>query len=179
MAFSRVQSKSDGCNAGELVRPVLRKILHWRISHAGRLLVALLACVPATALLSAAQEDSRPQITPGERKVPRKKDAGPRAIGLLQLGTNGKTSIVPVAILVNGKFFDATAYRQIRSPWLSTQARFTKGSAPEILWACSRSEARFTRIMRRTTSHPGSAPASGIPWEPSPQPKGSKRRLHL
>src|SRR6516165_10790001 len=78
MAFSRVQSKSDGCNAGELVRPVLRKILHWRISHAGRLLVALLACVPATALLSAAQEDSRPQITPGERKVPRKKDAGPR-----------------------------------------------------------------------------------------------------
>ena len=73
--------------------------------------MALLACVPATALLSAAQEDSRPQITPGERKVPRKKDAGPRAIGLLQLGTNGKTSIVPVAILVNGKFFDATAYK--------------------------------------------------------------------
>ena len=63
------------------------------------------------AIPSSAQEDERPQITPGERKVPRKKDAGPRALALLQMATNGKTSLVPIAILVNGKFWDASAYK--------------------------------------------------------------------
>ncbi len=60
--------------------------------------------------LAMAQEE-RPQITPGERKVPRKKEAGPRAIGVLQMSANGKTSLIPVAILVNGKFWDASAYK--------------------------------------------------------------------
>jgi hypothetical protein len=60
--------------------------------------------------MAAAQEE-RPQITPGERKVPRKKEAGPRAVGVLQMAANGKTSLIPVAILVNGKFWDATAYK--------------------------------------------------------------------
>ncbi len=48
---------------------------------------------------------------PGERKAPRKKDEGPRAVGVLQMAANGKTSLVPVAILVGGKFWDATAYK--------------------------------------------------------------------
>ncbi len=60
--------------------------------------------------LAAAQEE-RPQITPGERKVPRKKDAGPRAVALLQMGANGKVSLVPIAILIDGKFWDASAYK--------------------------------------------------------------------
>ncbi|HTS36899.1 MAG TPA: hypothetical protein VMH04_14580 [Candidatus Solibacter sp.] len=59
---------------------------------------------------AAAQED-RPQIFPGERKAPRKKDAGPRALAVLQMAGNGKVTAVPVAILVNGKFYDATAYK--------------------------------------------------------------------
>jgi hypothetical protein len=56
-------------------------------------------------------QEERPQITPGERKTPRKKDAGPRAVALLQLAPNGKTSLIPIAILINGKFWDATAYK--------------------------------------------------------------------
>ncbi|HEX4785519.1 MAG TPA: hypothetical protein VH350_14355 [Candidatus Sulfotelmatobacter sp.] len=52
-----------------------------------------------------------PQITPGERKSPRKKDAGPRAVAVLQLAANGKASLVPIAILVDGKFWDASAYK--------------------------------------------------------------------
>jgi hypothetical protein len=59
----------------------------------------------------AAAQEERPQITPGERKVPRKKDAGPRAVGLLQMGANGKVSLVPIAILIGGKFWDASAYK--------------------------------------------------------------------
>jgi hypothetical protein len=60
--------------------------------------------------LAVAQEE-RPEITPGERKVPRKKDAGPRAVALLQMGANGKVSLVPIAILIGGKFWDASAYK--------------------------------------------------------------------
>ena len=70
----------------------------------------MLACLASWAGVTAAQEEL-PQITPGERKAPRKKDAGPRAVGVLQMSANGKTSLVPVAILVDGKFWDAAAYK--------------------------------------------------------------------
>lgn len=62
------------------------------------------------ASLSVAQEE-RPQIFPGERKAPRKKDAGPRAVAVVQMAPNGKVSLVPIAILINGKFWDASAYK--------------------------------------------------------------------
>jgi len=56
-----------------------------------------------------AQED-RPQITTREKsKV--KKDNAPRALGLLRLNSSGKATLVPIAILVNGKFYDASAYK--------------------------------------------------------------------
>ena len=73
-------------------------------------MVALLAGFGFWARVAAAQEE-RPEITPGERKAPRKKEAGPRAVGVLQFAANGKTSLVPVAILISGKFWDATAYK--------------------------------------------------------------------
>ncbi len=69
-----------------------------------------MACVACLAVVAAAQEE-RPQITPGERKVPRKKDAEPRGLGVLQLAANGKATLVPITILTNGKFYDATAYK--------------------------------------------------------------------
>ena len=73
-------------------------------------LLALLIMSASFSQIVLAQED-RPEIVPGERKTPRKKDAGPRAVGLIQLGTNGKASIVPIAILINGKFWDASVYK--------------------------------------------------------------------
>ena len=83
----------------------LRKILYRRW-----LFVALLVGT-AFSLVAAHAQEERPQITPGERKAPRKKDAGPRAVGVLQLAANGKATLVPIAILVDGKFWDATAYK--------------------------------------------------------------------
>lgn len=59
----------------------------------------------------AAAQEQRPQIMPGERKAPRKKDAGPRAVAVLRLSPNGKSSLVPIAILIDGKFWDAAAYK--------------------------------------------------------------------
>ena len=91
------------------VQPGFFNSLHRRILYRGLALVALLACFGFCAVVVAQEE--RPQITPGERKVARKKDEGPRAVGVLQFAANGKTSLVPVAILISGKFWDATAYK--------------------------------------------------------------------
>ena len=74
------------------------------------MVVALVACVAGGTIASRAQDD-RPQIIPGARKAPKKKDSGPRAVGVLQMAANGKASLVPVAILINGKFWDASAYK--------------------------------------------------------------------
>ena len=36
---------------------------------------------------------------------------GPRAIGLLELAANGKAHLIPVTIMIDGKFYDAGAYK--------------------------------------------------------------------
>src|ERR1700741_2766986 len=40
-----------------------------------------------------------------------KKDKGPRAVGLVELSTDGKARLIPVAIMIDGKFYDAAAYK--------------------------------------------------------------------
>jgi hypothetical protein len=40
-----------------------------------------------------------------------KKEDGPRAVGVLQMAANGKVTLVPIAILINGKFWDASEYK--------------------------------------------------------------------
>ncbi|HEY3971835.1 MAG TPA: hypothetical protein VGM18_02460 [Candidatus Sulfotelmatobacter sp.] len=88
------------------------RILYRRIFSWGTALVALLTCLASFTSNAAAQrEEERPQIIPGNRNVPRKKDAGPRAVGVLQITANGKSSLIPIAILTGGKFWDATAYK--------------------------------------------------------------------
>jgi len=43
------------------------------------------------------------------KKAPSSK--GPRALGVIELAGNGKAHLVPVAIMVDGKFYDAGAYK--------------------------------------------------------------------
>ena len=38
-------------------------------------------------------------------------DKGPRAVGLVQLQSNGKARLIPVAIMIDGKFYDAGSYK--------------------------------------------------------------------
>ncbi len=71
--------------------------------------MGLLACF-ILVVAASAQED-RPEIIPGERRVQRKKDAGPRAVAILRMDAKGKVSLVPIAIMINGKFWDASAYK--------------------------------------------------------------------
>jgi hypothetical protein len=89
----------------------------WRfhkILYPSRALVAVLAgfaiFAGAGARRASAQEEI-PQITVGERRPTKKKQTGPRAIAVLRLADNGKTSLVPIAILIDGKFWDASAYK--------------------------------------------------------------------
>ena len=56
----------------------------------------------------------RPEPTPEklpEEKKPKKNVKGPRAVGLLQLTSNGKATLIPIAILVDGRFYDASVYK--------------------------------------------------------------------
>jgi hypothetical protein len=83
------------------------------ILHRGIVPVAALA-VLAGALafpLGAFAQEERPQIMPSERRAPKKKDSGPRAVAVLRVAANGKTSLVPIAILIDNKFWDASAYK--------------------------------------------------------------------
>ncbi len=38
-------------------------------------------------------------------------DNGPRALALVQINDQGKARLVPIAIMINGKFFDADSYK--------------------------------------------------------------------
>lgn len=40
-----------------------------------------------------------------------KQGKGPRALGLLELSSDGKARLIPIAIMVDGKFYDAAAYK--------------------------------------------------------------------
>jgi len=55
----------------------------------------------------------RPEESPSEKppEVKKKKIKGPRAVGIVQLNRNGKGSLIPVAILIDGHFYDASAYK--------------------------------------------------------------------
>jgi hypothetical protein len=113
MAFSQGTSKSKPINyaTAESGNPAFSKIL-----YRAALLVGIVVCISSWAAIAIAQEE-RPQITPGERKAARKKDAEPRAVALLQLTSSGKASLLPIAILINGKFWDATAYKATPVPF--------------------------------------------------------------
>jgi hypothetical protein len=45
-----------------------------------------------------------------------KVDKGPRAVGLIQLPAKGKPRLIPVAIMVDGKFYDADSYKAAPVP---------------------------------------------------------------
>jgi hypothetical protein len=119
MEVPQNKSKLDGGKQA-IGRPAAPKILYPRfytrkIGLAAAVLTLVVGCTAFLSTGVAAQED-RPQITPGERRAPRKKDSEPRAVAILQLGSSGKASLVPIAILINGKFWDASAYKAAPVP---------------------------------------------------------------
>jgi hypothetical protein len=51
-----------------------------------------------------------PEEKPPEVKKP-KKGKDPRAVGVLQLSGKNKATLIPIAILIDGKFYDASVYK--------------------------------------------------------------------
>ena len=98
----------SGVATADFRLPKILRILHCGISLCA-VVAGLLTCLVWVA--AAAAQEERPQITPGEKKVGRKKDAGPRAVAILRMDAKGKVSLVPIAIMINGKFWDASAYK--------------------------------------------------------------------
>jgi hypothetical protein len=45
-----------------------------------------------------------------------KKNKGPRALGLIELAPNGKAQLTPITIMVDGKYYDAGAYKAAPVP---------------------------------------------------------------
>ncbi len=67
-------------------------------------------CRPATGQV----QEETPQVTTRAKKV--KRDQQPRAIGLLQLSPSGKATLIPIAIMIDKTFYDASAYKATPVP---------------------------------------------------------------
>ncbi len=69
----------------------------------------------AAVMRSLAQERRPPRINPGatpsQESKKAKKGKEPRAVAVLQFDAKGKATLVPVAILIDGRFYDASAYK--------------------------------------------------------------------
>ena len=90
-----------------------RKFLYRRLGSAVIVILALFAfAVPRSVAQGGRPELKRPGDIPQEKppEVKKKKVKGPRAVGVLQLN-GGKGTLVPIAILIDGRFYDASAYK--------------------------------------------------------------------
>jgi hypothetical protein len=66
----------------------------------------------ALSLAGVAQEqEDKPEIKPKDWTVSKKKEGGPRALAVLKITSTGKATLVPITIRIDGKFYDASAYK--------------------------------------------------------------------
>jgi len=56
------------------------------------------------------------QILPPQFGRKQERDKGPRALGLIQLAPKGKGRLIPIAIMMDGKFYDAGSYKAAPVP---------------------------------------------------------------
>jgi len=90
-----------------------RKLLYSRLGLSVIVVLTFLALAGTRSTAQGKPELKRPQEGPEEKPAETKKTKkvkGPRAVGLLQFGL-AKTTLIPVAILVDGKFYDASVYK--------------------------------------------------------------------
>ena len=64
------------------------------------------------------------QLPLGQSARDTKTNKGPRALGLVELASKGKPRLIPITILLDGKFYDASAYKASPVPmalWAETE----------------------------------------------------------
>jgi hypothetical protein len=93
---------------------MFRKFLYSRMRAA---VIFILLFFATAGLRSSAQgrpELKRPEETPEKPPEIKKKPAKgsePRAVGLLQLNSSGKATLIPIVIRIDGRFYDASVYK--------------------------------------------------------------------
>ena len=90
------------------------------------------------AILASALFLARSRI--GTVRPPNPASKGPRAVGLLELAANGKGHLVPVVILYEGQFYDASSYKASPVPMAldsGTVYEAEKTGAPQGLFTIS------------------------------------------
>ncbi len=90
-----------------------RRFLYRRLGFAVIVVLAFFAVMVPRGLAQGRPELKRPEPDVPQEKPPEAKKKpvkGPRAVAVLQL-TGGKATLIPIAILVDGKFYDASEYK--------------------------------------------------------------------
>src|SRR5215470_9103097 len=89
---------------------------------------------------------------------------GPRAVGLIQLQSNGKARLIPVAIMVDGKFYDAGSYKADPVPMAldfeTVYEGFRTGVSQGLMTVTQPGHLKSTWIAEGTWLPAGSKPAS-------------------
>jgi hypothetical protein len=82
----------------------------------GRIVIGIVAswCLGIVPVAAQMPQLKRPEEAPTEKPPappPKKLVNEPRAVGLLQLNKSGKGTLIPIAIRIDGKFYDASIYK--------------------------------------------------------------------
>ncbi|MGC1536911.1 MAG: hypothetical protein WA795_13485 [Candidatus Sulfotelmatobacter sp.] len=90
-----------------------RSFLYRRLGFAVMVALAFFVVIAPPASAQGRPELKRPEPDIPQEKPPepKKKVKGPRAVALLRLTNGGKATLIPIAILVDGKFYDAGEYK--------------------------------------------------------------------
>jgi hypothetical protein len=91
-----------------------RSPLHRKLYRNRMFAVTFAASILLVSLWLVAQVAAQGPITQYGHKPPSNK--GPRAIGLIQLSPKGKARLTPIAIMMDGKFYDASSYKAAPVP---------------------------------------------------------------
>ncbi len=89
---------------------------------------------------------------------------GPRAVGLIQLQSNGKARLIPVAIMIDGKFYDAGSYKADPVPMAldfeTVYEGFRTGVSQGLMTITQPGHLKNTWIAEGTWLPAGAKPAS-------------------
>jgi hypothetical protein len=94
---------------------LFRKFLYSSMGPAVIFILLLLGAAAQPSLAQGRPQLKRPEDIPQEKPPETKKKPAkgtqPRAVGLLQLNSSGKATLIPIVIRIDGKFYDASVYK--------------------------------------------------------------------